>query len=433
MEYNPHHDEYWNDAALEANMKQAFDICNGCRLCYNLCPSFPALFEIVEHYDNDATQVLPDELNRVADLCYQCKLCYLKCPYIPPHHYDLDFPRLMLRSKVTRAKKRGLSRADQFLGNPEKIGKMGQVAPGLANWSLKKPGLRKMMQRMYGIDYRRHLPAFAPVRFSDWVRRHHQSTALALDEVDVVIFSTCTVEYHEVGIGQAVLKVLQHNGIRAAVPEGQVCCGMPALDGGDIAAAVQRATANVALLAPYARANKPILALQPTCALLLKQDYPTLVESEESRIVAAQTKDVTQYLADAMKRGVLKKDFQSGPGAVTYHLSCHTKAQGLKRAAKDLLESIDGCQVEVVDRCAGIDGTWGLKAEYYDEAIKVSAKLTERFANRHDVKACSDCALAGLQIETATDDRPVHPAEILARAYGLIGGSTGETTGAERH
>jgi Fe-S oxidoreductase len=205
---------------------------------------------------------------------------------------------------------------------------------------------------------------------------------------------------------------------------------MPALDGGDVGAALKRAETNVALLAPYARAKKPILALQPTCALLLKQDYPTLIESEESALVAAQTKDITQYLADAMKRGKLKRDFQSSPGAVTYHLSCHTKAQGLKRAAKDLLESIDGCQVELVDRCAGIDGTWGLKAAYYDEAIQVSAKLTERFLDRHDVKACSDCALAGLQIETATDESPVHPVEILARAYGLIGGTGRETTGA---
>jgi Fe-S oxidoreductase len=161
------------------------------------------------------------------------------------------------------------------------------------------------------------------------------------------------------------------------------------------------------------------LALQPTCALLLKQDYPTLVESEDAKLVAQQTKDLTQFLADAMKRGKLKKEFSQSPGEVTYHLSCHTKTQGLQRAAKQLLESIDGCAVDVVDRCAGIDGTWGLKAEYYDEALKVSAKLTERFQARHDTRVCSDCALAGLQIETVTDEKPVHPVEILARSYGL--------------
>lgn len=426
MEYNPHREEYWNEESLHQNIRKAFDICNGCRLCYNLCPSFPALFEIVESYDNDATKVVPSEMDHVADLCFQCKLCYMKCPYIPPHEYDLDFPRLMLRSKAIRAKKHGIGRADRFLGNPERVGRMGQIMPGLANWSTANTGLRKMMERMYGIDHRRHLPRFAPTRFSDWVKRHGKARTVGaptVDEVDVVIFSTCTVEYHEPGIGQAALAVLRHNGIKAVVPEPQVCCGMPALDGGDMQGALSRAQKNVELLAPYARAGKPILALQPTCALLLKQDYPTLVESEDAKLIAKQTKDITQYLSDAMKKGKLEKDFSSSPGPVTYHASCHTRAQGLRRSAKQLLEAIDGCEVDVVERCAGIDGTWGLKAEYYDESIKVSAKMTERFQEHHDTQACSDCALAGLQIETVTDAAPVHPVEILARSYGLLGGT----------
>lgn len=422
MEYNPHRDEYWNSEALHQDMQQAFDICNGCRLCYNLCPSFPALFQIVESYDHDAAKVTTEEADHVADLCFQCKVCYMKCPYIPPHRFDLDFPRLMLRSKAIRAKKRGMSRADRFLGNPEQVGRMGQIAPGLANWSVKNTGLRRLMERLYGIDHRRHLPRFAPIRFSDWVLKHQPQPIPNMDEVDVVLFSTCTVEYHEPGIGQAAVEVLKHNNIRAAVPAGQVCCGMPALDGGDMDGALRRARTNVELLAPYAKAGKPILALQPTCSLLLKQDYPTLVESEDAKRVAQHTRDITEYLASAMKKGNLKKEFQSSPGAVTYHLSCHTKAQGLKRAAKELLESIDGCEVEMVDRCAGIDGTWGLKAEYYEESLKVSQKLTERFKARHDTHACSDCALAGLQIETVTDREPVHPVEILARSYGLTGG-----------
>ncbi len=424
MEYNPHHDEYWRESALHNDIQRAFDICNGCRLCYNLCPSFPALFQIVEGYDNDAAKTRPEEMDRVADLCYQCKLCYVKCPYTPPHHYELDFPRLMLRSKAIRAKKRGMSRADKFLGNPERVGQLGQVAPKLGNWSVNHSGLRAVMERLYGIDRRRHLPRFALKRFSQWVKEHQARANSASDDVDVVLFSTCTVEYHEPGIGQAAIEVLRHNGIRAVVPDSQVCCGMPALDGGDIAGAIRRARVNVALLAPYARANKTILALQPTCALLLKQDYPTLVETEDARLVAEKTRDLTQYLSDAMKRGKLKKEFRSSPGSVTYHLSCHTKAQGLTRAAKQLLESIDGCEVEVVDRCAGIDGTWGLKKAYYDESIKVSAKVTERFRERHDSRACSDCALAGLQIETVTDRAPVHPVEILARSYGLMEGNT---------
>ncbi|MCL5971339.1 MAG: heterodisulfide reductase-related iron-sulfur binding cluster [Firmicutes bacterium] len=415
MDYNPRESQYWDESRLTSDMKLAFDVCNGCRLCHNLCPSFPVLFEAVESHDDNVEALTAEEMAHVADLCYQCKLCFLKCPYVPPHRFDLDFPRLMLRSKAIRTRQHGMSRSDKFLGDPERSGRLGTSMPLLANWSLTQPFMRKQMEKRMGIDHRRHLPKFAYMRFSQWVKKHRSVTAA----VDVALFTTCTVEYHEAGIGQAALKVLGHNGITAAVPSDLRCCGMPALDGGDIAGATERAAHNVMKLVDYAKAGKKILALQPTCAFVLKQDYPVLLGTEEAKQVAAATLDITEYLAGLMKAGKLKREFRSSPGTITYHLSCHSKVQGLKKAAADLLGGIEGTTVNVVDRCAGIDGTWGLKAEYYDEAQKVAKKLTEAFQLAHDTTACSDCALAGLQIETAADKPPRHPVQILWEAYGL--------------
>ncbi len=415
MDYNPREPGYWDESRLVADMKMAFDICNGCRLCHNLCPSFPALFDAVESHDDDVDLLTTDQMTHVADLCYQCKLCYVKCPYVPPHRFDLDFPRLMLRSKAIRTKKSGLSASDKFLGDPERSGKLGTMVPSLSNWSLTKLFVRRQMERRLGIDRRRHLPKFALTRFSDWVK----SQEIRATDPDVVIFSTCTVEYHEAGIGQAAIGILGHNGIQAVVPDNLRCCGMPAMDGGDIAGATERAQHNVSQLSSYAEAGKKILALQPTCAYVLKQDYPLLLGTEAAQKVASATLDITEYLAQQMRSGRLKKDFVSSPGTVTYHLSCHTKAQGLKKAAADLLSGIDGTTVNIVDRCAGIDGTWGLKAEYYDESQKVAKKMTDAFRAAHDTVACSDCALAGLQIEVASDRPPQHPVQILLDAYGL--------------
>ncbi len=416
MEYNPNTDRYWDETALSEDMKKAFDICNGCRLCYSLCPSFPELFQAVESHDDDTDQLTDEELSQTADLCYQCKLCYLKCPYTPPHRFDLDFPRLMLRSKAVRAKKSGVSAADRFLGDPERVGRLGTAAPTLSNWSNNSPAMRQVMEKTVGIDRRRHLPKFARNRFSDWSARHSPTPPA---DADVAIFSTCTVEYHEPGIGMAALKVLAHNGIKAVVPGFQRCCGMPALDGGDIAGATERAKQNVAAFARFARDGKPILALQPTCAYVLKKEYPLLLGTEDAQRVSAATVDVTEYLAHRARKGLLKKEFRETLGTVTYHLSCHTKAEGLKRSAKDLLTYVEGTTVNMVDHCAGIDGTWGLKAEYYEESQKVAAKMTEAFRKAHDTHACSDCALAGLQIETASDHPPQHPVELLWKAYGL--------------
>lgn len=415
MEYNPNNEKYWDESALAADMKQAFDICNGCRLCFSLCPSFPDLFKSVEGHDDDVGLLTDQELSRPADLCYQCKLCYLKCPYIPPHRFDLDFPRLMLRSKAVRTKKNGLAFVDKILGDPDRIGRNGTRLPALSNWSNKNPMMRRIMEKMVGIDHRRHLPKFAVTRFSKWALSRKKQQ----EDADVAIFTTCTVEYHHPGIGQATMNVLAHHGIHGDIPANQRCCGMPALDGGDIPGAKERAEQNVRVLAPYAEAGKKILALQPTCAYVLKEEYSLLLRTDEAKKVSEATLDVTEYFAEMARRKELKKDFRHSVGAVAYHLSCHTKAQGLRRSAKDLLTYIDGTTVNVVDRCAGIDGTWGLKAEFYDDSQKVAAKLTDAFRQAHDSKACSDCALAGLQIETATDAPPLHPVEILSAAYGL--------------
>ncbi len=415
MDYNPRESQYWDESRLVSDMKLAFDVCNGCRLCHNLCPSFPVLFEAVESHDDVVEALAVEEMAHVADLCYQCKLCFLKCPYVPPHRFDLDFPRLMLRSKAIRTRQHGMSRSDKFLGDPERSGRLGTSMPSLANWSLTQPFVRKQMEKRMGIDHRRHLPKFASMRFSQWAKKHQSTTA----SVDVAVFTTCTVEYHAAGIGQAALKVLGHNGITAAVPPDLRCCGMPALDGGDIDGATERAAQNVTKLVDYAKAGKKILVLQPTCAFVLKHEYPVLLGTEEAKQVAAATLDITEYLAGLMKAGKLKREFRSSPQTVTYHLSCHSKAQGLKKTAADLLSGIEGTTVNVVDRCAGIDGTWGLKAEYYDESQKVAKKLTEAFHSAHDTAACSDCALAGLQIETVTDRPPRHPVQILWEAYGL--------------
>jgi glycerol-3-phosphate dehydrogenase subunit C len=416
VEYRPSRPAYWDEAALAEDMRRAFDICNGCRLCYNLCPSFPELFRFVEGHEDDARRLTQAELDRVADLCYQCKLCFVKCPYTPPHQFDLDFPRLMLRSKAVRARKAGLSRADRFLGSPERTGQIGTSLPGLTNWATRSPALRAVMERVLGVDRRRRLPRYAHVRFSRWARSRG-----AVADPDVVVFSTCTVEYNEPGLGRDAIKVLEHQGLRVAVPEGQQCCGMPALDGGDVNGAVARARANVAVLAEHARAGKPIVALQPTCAYVLKTEYPMLLDGDEAAAaVAAKTVDVTDFLAEMARTNQLKTDFTRPLGAVTYHVSCHTRALGGGGRGRDLLARIPGTRVMMVEQCAGIDGTWGLKAQWYDASQKVAAKLTRTFRDRHDTEPCSDCKLAGLQIAEAAGRPPAHPIELLARAYGFL-------------
>ena len=100
--YHPSDPRYFDADDLAAETERVFDLCHGCRLCFNLCPSFPTLFDLVDGHDGEVSALSPAERDRVVDECYQCKLCYVKCPYVPPHEWALDFPRLMMRVRANR-------------------------------------------------------------------------------------------------------------------------------------------------------------------------------------------------------------------------------------------------------------------------------------------------------------------------------------------
>ncbi|MBI1892698.1 MAG: 4Fe-4S dicluster domain-containing protein, partial [Candidatus Rokubacteria bacterium] len=127
--------EFWDRQALDAEQRRVFDICNGCRRCALLCPSFKDLLQSLDRdeVDGEAERLTAADLGRVVDFCYQCKLCYNHCPYTPPHRWAVDFPRLMLRARAVQAKEKGVTRQDRFLGNTALVGTLGSLTAPLSN------------------------------------------------------------------------------------------------------------------------------------------------------------------------------------------------------------------------------------------------------------------------------------------------------------
>lgn len=438
--YDPNLPTYWDEADLGGELDRVFGICNGCRLCYNLCPSFPALFEGADAADDAGATALPMAVKeRVVDLCFQCKVCYDVCPYKPPHRYDLDFPRLILRARAQRARREGVRPSDRFLGDPDRTGRLatGRVAP-FVNWSMRARPVRRLMERAVGVDRRRRLPRFARVTFRRWFARRKPALggsqpaqgAQAAGGEAVTLFATCLVNYQHPEVGRAAVRVLEHNGVYPSLATGEVCCGMPALDGGDMARARALARANVAALLPGVRAGRKVVVAEPTCGFMLKKEYPVILGTDEAREVAAATLDLGQYLAERDRAGRLRREFPGPvPSRITYHLPCHLRAQNIGAPAGAVLSLLPGVEVEVVERCSGMDGTWGMK--HFDLSLGVARKLLSKVeATPEGGQVCSDCALAGLQVEQASGREVRHPVEILARAYGLADESETERKGA---
>jgi Fe-S oxidoreductase len=272
------------------------------------------------------------------------------------------------------------------------------------------------MEKMLGISRKKKLPEFAGETFRAWLERTGLPAAPAEPAAKVAIFYTCFVDYYNPAPGRALVSVLERNRCAIASP-AQNCCGMPALDGGDVAFAQTLARANIASLLPLVRQGYRVAAINPTCSLMMRKEYPDLVDTAEARELAAAVADPHELLYALRREGKFNSEFRTTPGKVACHVPCHLKAQNVGLRSRDLIRSIPGAEVVTVDACTAHDGTWAMKKEFF----ALSMKWGERaFAGMKEAQAqvlATDCPLAAIQIEQAIGVRPLNPIEILARAY----------------
>jgi glycerol-3-phosphate dehydrogenase subunit C len=418
LSYNSTEAKYWDRAGLDKEVERVFDICHGCRLCFNLCPSFPALFDAVDRNDGDVRALRAAEKDRVIDLCYGCKLCEIKCPYTPHdgHEFQLDFPRLMLRARSVNARENGVKLRERVLARPDQIGKVGALTPSLANMMCRQNFQRVVMEKMLGIHRDKLLPDFAAETFDKWLERNPLPPIPAEPAAKVALFPTCFINYYNPAPGKAAVEVFAKNGCAVKCPK-QNCCGMPALDSGDVDFARKEARANVDSMLPLVREGYKIAAINPTCSMMMRQEYPNLLAGDEIKEFAAAIVDSHELLYYLRRAGKFNTDFQSTPGTVAYHVPCHLKAQDIGLRSRDLMREIPGAEVTTVDACTAHDGTWAMKKEFFALSMKWGEKAFGGMREAGARVMATDCPLAAVQIEQATGVHPMHPIEVLARAY----------------
>ncbi|MBI3079283.1 MAG: ferredoxin [Deltaproteobacteria bacterium] len=416
--FDPDSPEFWSQESAERELRRVFEICDGCRRCFNLCPSFSVLLGRIDDRDGDVGALTRQEHREVVDLCYQCKLCFNHCPYTPPHEFAIDFPRLMLRAKAVRARQDGVTRQDRILAQTDRLGRLGTALAPVTNWANRMPAVRGVMEGLIGIHRDRRLPCYAGEPFVRWFARRGPRTDGA-PAARAALFCTCSVNYNCPPVGQAAVEVLEHNRVAVTCPE-QRCCGMPALDGGDLPGAIEAAAYNVEHLAEAIRAGaQRIVVPGPTCSYVLKQEYPLLLKTEDARLVAEHTADLCEYLMQLREQGLLDTAFPNRVGKVAYQIPCHLRAQNIGFKSRDLMRLIPGTEVVLIERCSGMDGTWGMKKPYFELSLKVARPLLREIDEAGAELVVTDCPLSGLQIEQGTGRRPLHPIEVVKRAYGL--------------
>ena len=425
-------DDFYNEESLNQELERVFDICHGCRRCVSLCASFPTLFDLVDESDTmEVDGVAKSDYMKVVDQCYLCDLCYMtKCPYTPPHEWNLDFPHLMLRAKAVKFKKGEVSTRDKVLSDTDGLGMFAgiPIVTQTVNAVNKTKPMRALVENVLGVDKDAWLPEFATTKFRSNAAKSKQHPVKDGTKTPgkVAIYSTCYVNYNEPGIGHDLLAILEHNEIPYVMVEKEACCGMPKLEQGDLEGVAEKKAINIPQLAKLAKEGYAILTPVPSCTLMYKQELPLMFpDCADTQLVKAAMWDPFEYFVARNRDGLLKTEFNHALGNVSYHIPCHSRVQNVGRKTADMLQMIPDTKINVVERCSGHAGTYGVKKEYHQMSLKIGKPVFKAMASEAPDYISSDCQLAGHHIEQGMEVNGLKPAEmahplsLLRKAYGI--------------
>ena len=424
---------------INAELRRVFDICHGCRRCFNLCGSFPKLFDLIDESESGQLDTVNSAgFKPVVDACTLCDMCFMtKCPYVPPHEFDLDFPHLMLRYRKMEFDQGKVGFAHRQLTETDRNGRLVGKAAHLANWASKSGNnlTRPVLESIAGIHRDADLPKYHAPAFEN-------STA-GIPDLNVnapahgrkaALYATCFVNYNSPAIGEATRAVLARNGVETEVVYPS-CCGMPQLEQGDIARVVENAKKVAAELVGWINRGYDILALTPSCALMLKFEWPLIVPDDENvKKISAATSDIAEYVVDIAKNEGLADGLQPLDGSVSLHFSCHARAQNMGPKAADMLRLIPDTEIDFIERCSGHGGSWGVMKENFEVALKIGRPAARKALESAAGYVVSECPLARDHIlqglakfddggpelaNRCSADNIRHPIQLFAKAYGF--------------
>jgi len=423
-------DEFYDEPALFAELERVFDICHGCRRCFNLCHSFPTLFDAVDESESMELDTVPKSVYwDIVDHCYLCDMCYMtKCPYVPPHEWNVDFPHLMLRAKAARFRKQGASMRDKVLSATDTVGKLAgiPVVAQIVNASNKSKLGRSILEGTMGV----HRNAPVPDYHSNSARKQLKplrgtsgdaAEATASTQGKVVLYTTCYGNRNHPSIDTDLVAVFEHNGIPVALAEKEVCCGMPKLELGDLDAVAKAKEVNIPILAAMVDEGWDIVTPIPSCTLMFKQELPLMFPDDADVLkVRDAMYDPFEYLMLRHKDGHLKTEFKNSLGKVSYQVPCHLRVQNIGLKTRDVLQLVPDTTVDAIERCSGHDGTYAVKKEFHDISKKIARPVVGKVKKAEADHFTSDCPMAAEQIAQGLDGHDAeNPMGLLKHAYGI--------------
>jgi glycerol-3-phosphate dehydrogenase subunit C len=422
--------DFADPVKLDEEMRRVFDICHGCRRCFNLCDSFPRLFDLIDSSPaEDVEHLASEDFKPVVEACTLCDMCFMtKCPYVPPHPFLLDFPHLMLRHRFVEAKQGHVDFTQRQLAEMDRNGTMARVASPVINWASKKGNhlTRPVMEKVTGIDRNATLPQFHSRTFVSQTRGEPlqpNPAGPAHGKRKAALYATCFVNYNKPATGMAARAVLGHLGVETKVTYPG-CCGMPFLEQAELERVAKSAAKVSKELVKLIDEGYDIVALTASCGLMLKFEWALICpDNPDVQKLAENVWDIDEYVVDVMKKDGVPAGMKPLPEGVTVHLACHARAQNMGPKAAEMLKLIPDTPVDVIERCSGHGGTFGVVKPTHAVGVKVGRPVFRAAGSQKRGHIVSDCPLAAQHIVANTETgvtEPEHPIQIMARAFGLV-------------
>ncbi|MCP1968237.1 FAD-binding and (Fe-S)-binding domain-containing protein [Bradyrhizobium elkanii] len=358
-----------------------------------------------------ADALASDEMMETLKLCVSCKACRHECPT------GVDMAKMKIEVLAARAATHGLSLRDRLVGYlPRYVDLASRLAP-IANWRNRSPLLRVLFEKLAGISARRALPAFRRDTF-----RPDAEVLGPVDGREVVLFADTFNRGYERENLDAAIEVLVAGGYRVHLPRPSdggrpPCCGRTFLSAGLVEQARAELDRLVATYIPFAARGVPIIGLEPSCLLTLRDELLSLRSDEAAKTVSAHALLFEEFLVREAEAGRLALPLGAVVGKAVVHGHCHQKSFGAFKPVEKVLRLVPGLDVKTIESsCCGMAGAFGYGADTYQASIEM-AELSLLPAVRGadpDTLIVADGTSCRHQIKDGSGRTPLHVASVLA-------------------
>ncbi len=425
---------------LELNWAQqsivhAARACNGCGACRTqldterMCPIFRAapreeasprakanLLRSILTGRLENELLAGDGFKQLADLCVHCHQCRLECPA------EVDIPKLMVEARAAHVANSGLRPSEWLLTRLDLVAALAGLVRPLSNWAIGNRPMRWLMERFFGLAHGRKLPRLARRSFHRLAAKRKLTRPNLAAEHKVLYFADVYANYFDPHVGEALVAILEHNGVSVLVPAQSMQSGMAMIAMGAVERARRLAERNIAILADAVRQGYHIVATEPAAALCLTHEYPNLLDDDEARLVAANTSEACTYVWRMhLDKRLRLDDLRRIDATVAYHQPCHVRALRVGTPGEHLLRLIPGLNVLSEEHgCSGMAGTFGLARKNYRTSLRAGWDLISWLRQGQMHAGATECSACKIQMEQGTTRPTVHPLKLLALAYGRM-------------